>query len=113
MSMTYTWEVTSIQTKDETNTDNATNKDAVVQTRWKKIGTDSNGNKGEFVGATPLTSVNTSASDFKALAVLKESDVLGWIKSQVTGDYEVHVNAQIQKQIDDKAIKDTDLPWAS
>ena len=112
MSMTYTWEVTSIQTKDETNTDNGTNKDAVIQTRWKKIGTDSNGNKGEFVGATPLTSVNTSASDFKSLADLKESDVLGWIQAQVTGEYENHVNAQIQKQIDDKAIKNPDLPWS-
>ena len=111
MSMTYTWEVTSIQTKDETNTDNATNKDSVIQTRWKKIGTDSNGNKGEFVGATPLTSVNTSASDFKALANLKEEDVLGWIKAKVTGDYEVHVNAQIQKQIDELAIKNPDMPW--
>lgn len=112
MSMTYTWEVTSIQTKDETNTDNATNKDAVIQTRWKKIGTDSNGNKGEFVGATPLTSINTSASDFKAISDLKELDVLEWIQAQVTGDYEVHVNAQIQKQIDDKAIKSPDLPWS-
>ena len=57
--------------------------------------------------------MNTSASDFKALADLKEEDVLGWIKAQVTGDYEVHVNAQIQKQIDDKAIKNADLPWVS
>ena len=113
MSLTYTWEVTSIKTKDEINSDKATNKDAVIQTRWKKVGTDSNGNKGEFQGATPLTSVNTSASDFKALADLKESDVLGWIQAQVIGDYEVHVDAQIQKQINDKAIKDTDLPWAS
>ena len=113
MSMTYTWEVTSIQTKDETNIDKATNKDAVIQTRWKKIGKDSDGNEGVFNGATPLTSVNTSASDFKALADLKESDVLGWIQAQVTGDYEVHVNAQIQKQIDEKAIKNPDMPWAS
>ena len=57
--------------------------------------------------------MNTSASDFKALADLKESDVLGWIQAQVTGDYEAHVNAQIQKQIDDEAIKDTDMPWVS
>ena len=113
MSMTYTWEVTSIQIKDEINSDKATNKDAVIQTRWKKIGKDSDGNEGVFNGATPLTSVNTSASDFKALADLKESDVLGWIQAQVTGEYANHVNAQIQKQIDDKAIKDTDMPWAS
>ena len=32
MSMTYTWEVISIKTKDEINSDKATNKDAVVQT---------------------------------------------------------------------------------
>ena len=112
MSITYTWKVTSIKTKDETNTDKVINKDAVIQTYWQKIGRDNDGNEGKFSGATPLTSVNTSASDFKSLADLKESDVLGWIQAQVTGDYETHVNAQIQKQIDDKAIKNPDLPWS-
>ena len=56
MSMTYTWEVTSIQTKDETNTDKATNKDAVIQTRWKKIGKDSDGNAVSYTHLTLPTS---------------------------------------------------------
>ena len=113
MSITYTWKVTSIKTKDETNTDKVINKDAVIQTYWQKIGRDNDGNEGKFSGATPLTSINISASDFKPLKNLKEEDVLGWIKPQVTGDYEVHVNEIIQKQIDDKAIKETDMPWSS
>ena len=114
MSMTYTWEVTQIKIKNETNSDKAINKDAVIQTYWKKTGKDSDGNEGTFQGATPLSSVNTSASDFKALADLKESDVLGWIQAQVTGDYEAHVNEKIQEQIDNKAITEVaTLPWAS
>ena len=124
MSMTYTWAVKDMQVKDQTNSDGDTLKDAVVQTHWKKTGKDSDGNEGTFDGATPFTAENTPKGSFKALADLKESDVLGWIQAQVVGDYEVHVNAQIQKKIDDKAMtslgtaESTDksadkLPWAS
>jgi len=117
MSMTYTWGVTEMKVKDQTNSDGDTLKDAVVQTHWRKTGKDSDGNEGTFQGATPFTAENTPKGSFKALADLKEADVLTWIKAVVVDDYEVHVNAQIQKQIDDKAITSLgkgagNLPWA-
>ena len=43
MAITYTWEVTGIKTR---NTENFAN--AVVQTYWQKIGTDSDGNTAHF-----------------------------------------------------------------
>ena len=55
MSITYTWKVTSIKTTDVGDIN-----DFVVQTHWKKIGTDDDGNVGEFVGATPF---DTSTMD--------------------------------------------------
>ena len=51
MAITYTWEVTSLKVKDVSDT----KANAVVQTYWKKIGTDENGNTGTFSGATPFT----------------------------------------------------------
>ena len=36
MSMTYTWEITSLKTQNQTNADGATLANAVVQTYWKK-----------------------------------------------------------------------------
>lgn len=107
MSITYTWEVTSLNTKTE-----GDNSDAVVQTFWKKIGTDENGNRGIFNGATPFSSVNTD--DFVAFADLTEEIVLEWIQAKVVGEYEKHVNGSIQKQIDYLANPDViaQMPWA-
>lgn len=109
MAITYTWKVTGIKKKDE-----GSNKDAVVQTYWTKTGKDDDGNEGVFTGATPFSSVD--ADPFVKFADLKEADVLTWIKSvaDVDGSYKDHINAQIQKQIDEQItpVVDADMPWA-
>ena len=108
MAIAYTWEITSLKTKTE-----GSNADAVVQTYWKKIGTDSvSSETGEFSGATPLSSANVES--FTSFADLTEANVLAWIQAVVVDGYEEHVNAQIQKQIDGKVtpVTESDLPWA-
>ena len=107
MAITYTWEITSLKTKAE-----GDNADAVIQTYWKKTGTDDSGNEGSFSGATPFTSAD--ADPFVAFADLTEANVLAWIQAVVVNDYEVHVNAQIQKQIDAivTPVAEPELPWA-
>lgn len=110
MTITYTWAVTSLKTRTE-----GSNENAVVQTYWKKTGTDSAGNTGEFSGATPFTTTTMpEGSTFVPLAELTEAMVLGWIQGAVIGSYEEHVNAQIAKQIAEKAtpITETPMPWA-
>jgi hypothetical protein len=109
MSVTYTWEITSI---------NAANLEefpqAVVQTYWKKVGTDENGFTGEFIGATPFREVTVPPEEFVPFDQLTEEIVLEWIKAVVVGDYEQHVNTQIQKKIDQAKINATPvaMPWA-
>ena len=109
MAITYTWEITGLKKKNE-----GSNTDAVVQTDWTKKGTDDDGNIGVFSGATPFTSAD--ADPFVAFADLTEEVVLGWIKAvaDVDGSYKEHINAQIQKQIDDQItpVVDADMPWA-
>jgi len=110
MSIAYTWEVTALKKRDE-----GEFKDAVVQTYWKKIGTDDNGNVGEFSGATPFSTKGLETTEnFTPFEELTEAVVLGWIQAVVVGDYEKHVNEQIQKQIDAKAgpVVEAALPWA-
>ena len=110
MAITYTWAVTSLKTRTE-----GSNENAVVQTYWKKTGTDSAGNTGEFSGATPFTTTTMpEGSTFIPLAELTEALVLGWIQAVVVDGYEEHVNAQIAKQIAQKAtpIAETPMPWA-
>jgi hypothetical protein len=109
MAITYTWEVTSIKVKDEGSFTNA-----VVQTYWKKTGTDENGNEGTFSGATPFsTDTMPEGNTFVPFADLTEEMVLEWIKDVVVNDYERHVNEQIAKQIRDKTtpVTEASLPW--
>jgi hypothetical protein len=111
MSLTYTWKVTGIKTRDEVNAEGETLQNAVVQTYWQKIGTDAEGNEGTFSGATPFTAKDVPSGEFVPLAELTEETVIGWIQGVVVGSYEEHVNGMIQKQIDDKTITDVPLPW--
>lgn len=111
MSMTYTWSVTGIKVRDEVNANGETLPKAVCQTYWKKVGVDSNGNEGTFNGATPFTAANVPADQFVPFDKLTEEVVLGWIKAIVVGGYEDHVNGVITKQISDKTITESNMPW--
>ena len=108
MAIAYTWAISSLKTKTE-----GDNADAVVQTYWTKTGTDDDGNVGTFSGATPFTSAN--ADPFTAFASLTEAIVLGWIQAICIGTYSDHIDAQIQKQIDEiiTPVTVADMPWAA
>ena len=93
--MNYTWKLTSLKRKD---TDVAQN--IIVQTNWKKIGTDENGNIGSFSGATPFELSTVDPDNFVSYEDLTEEMVLGWIQSVVIGSYEEHVNEKIAEQIE-------------
>ena len=114
MAVTYTWEVTSLKTKNETLGDGVVLPNAICQTYWKKIGTDEDGNEGTFSGATPFSGENLTEENFQQFDVLTEEIVLGWIQAIVVDGYEEHVNGQIQKQIDEQVtpITETSMPWA-
>ena len=114
MAVTYTWEVTSLKTKNETLGDGVVLPNAICQTYWKKIGTDEDGNEGTFSGATPFSAENLTEENFQQFDVLTEEIVLGWIQAIVVDGYEEHVNGQIQKQIDEKVtpITEAAMPWA-
>lgn len=110
MSITYTWKVTGLKTKDIENKPSS-----VVQTYWTKTGTDENGNTGTFSGATPFTVDPTDESGpFIPFSELTEENVLDWIKTIVVDHYEEHVNEQIAKQIDASInpVIEATMPWA-
>lgn len=114
MALTLTYSVTSLKVKDEVNAEGATLQNAVVQTYWKVVGADADGNEGEFQGATPFTAANVPTGSFKAFEDLVEADVLAWITNVVDTDagYKEHILEMIQKQIDQDIAQETAMPWA-
>lgn len=111
---TWTWSVTSLKKRDQVNSEGATLEGAVVQTYWKVVGVDSDGNEGEFSGATPFTAVNVPAGSFAAFDDLTEATVLGWIQNVVNADqgYADHISERVEAQIDEANIEDGVMPWA-
>ena len=112
MAITYTWKLTGLKKMDKSGIEGV-----VFQTYWKKIGTDENGNTGEFVGATPIPADSVVEDDFVPYEQLTEEIVLSWVKPVVIGSYESHVNGVIAKQIAEKVsptvqVDENQLPWA-
>jgi hypothetical protein len=112
MAITYTWKLTGLKKMDKGGIEGL-----VFQTYWKKIGTDENGNTGEFVGATPIPADSVVEDDFIPYEQLTEEIVLSWVKPIVVGSYESHVNGVIAKQIEEKVsptvqVDENQLPWA-
>lgn len=103
MTITYTWEVTGLKGRPD---------GTVVQTYWKKTGTDAHGNAAIFEGATPFER-DEDDSNFVPFADLTEATVLGWIQAVVVDDYEDHVNEQIRRTLDGLSVTNVDMPWAS
>ena len=111
---TWTWSVTALKKRDQVNAEGATLAGAVVQTYWKVVGTDGDGNEGEFSGATPFTAVNVPAGSFTAFETLTEATVLGWIQAVVNADqgYADHISGRVEAQIDEATVEDGVMPWA-
>jgi hypothetical protein len=116
MGYTYEWSVTGIKraTSDSIN-------DAVIGTKWKVICTDSDGNTGQFDGATPFDLKTIDTGSFIEYADLTETQVLGWIKHTVSSsastNYWDHIQGQMDKQINKNKlsiieVNDIDLPWS-
>ncbi len=113
---TYVYQVTGLKVKDEV-VGNTTNTNAVVQTYWKLTGTDGSGNQATFNGATPFTSTTMpEGTSFVPFAELTEEIVIDWINTVVleSPGYQKHIDAQMQKQIDDviTPVTEASLPWA-
>lgn len=114
MALTYTWSVTGLKKRDQVNADGDTLAGAVVQTYWKVVGTDSNGDQGEFAGATPFTATQVPAGEFTSFESLEEEDVLGWIQDVVNNDppYKEHIDERILNQIDLEQEEEVhEMPW--
>lgn len=118
MAYTYEWKLTGLKKQSKGDVT-----DAIVQTYWKVIATDEDGDTGEFVGATPFPITSVNPDNFIDYTQLTEEQVIGWIKDYVSGsnvvtNYWGHIYEQIEKSIDEKkspvvSIADYEFPWAS
>jgi hypothetical protein len=113
MNITYTWSVYGIKKVNNSQYNNA-----IVQTYWKKTGTNEDGVVGDFSGATPFELATVDPNNFVSYDDLTEELVLGWIQNVVNEDftYRDHIDAQIEKKIYEQIKEEIDefhTPWYS
>ena len=117
MAYEYTWELTGL-----TKSNHQDLKDVIVGTRWNVFGTDEYGNRASFSGATPFKPADVNIDSFTDFAELTEEQVLGWIKTQVSGSngigYWGHITERIHKQLDAIVNEKVDVnfdafPWTT
>ena len=109
MTITYTWKITGLQTRNASE-----NVSALIQVAWSKTGTNENGVSGVFNGATPFTPTTMPDDDvFVPVDQLTEEIVLKWVKDSINSSYEEYVNMQIMQQIEDQInpVIEPPLPW--
>ena len=107
MAITYTWAITGL-TRDTAGT--------VVKVHWQKTGTNEDGVTAAFNMFDDFIG-DPSSDSYIAFDSLTEADVLSWVQGRVTGRYQMDVDHQIQRQIqeqiDNIGITEAQMPWAS
>lgn len=109
--LTYTWQLFSIKTENVSEE----LQQAVVHAKWRKTGTDEDGNVGMFDGACRFSVANVTPETFIPYDQLSEEIVLGWVQDILNRGGMDRVDQNIQKQIDESKNPpfETQLPWAN
>lgn len=110
--MNFTWEIVSMSTKDETNTDGVILQNSVVSVQWKRIGTDTDGTSHNFLSSSYFSAENTAESDFVPFFSLTETDVIGWLEEKLGNGELQKIDDIITKRVEKKNSIVRTPPWA-
>lgn len=109
--MVYEWKIVKLGTMDQVNSNGDTLENAVIEVKWKKIGTDLNGNVATYLGRSNLSAKDISADAFVSLDSLTEETVLGWVKATIDEAHEEIINTKLQKKIDKLTMTQRTPVW--
>lgn len=109
--MTYTWEIIKLGHKDVTNANGESLTDAIIQVKWRKKATDSDGNSAVYLGKTDLDVSTTSAADFVALDDVTKENVVAWIEESLSASEVTMINNILQKKVQETAMTEVSPSW--
>lgn len=104
MSVTYTWAIDKVGTKDQVNNSNEVLSDAIVYVQFRKIGTDNLDNTASYVGEVKLSAESTTLADFVGYDSVDSATVISWIESELSADAMTKIDNVIDKKIASMAI---------
>lgn len=106
--MTYTWKIESMYVKSFNELSNV-----VVRVQWRKIGTDTDGSTGSYMGITTFDPTLVSSDSFIQYDDLTEEAVLAWIIAGIPEGPMANIDANIQDIADYNKNPEVNkrMPW--
>ena len=96
--MNYSWQITKLSTRDQTNADGVVLSNAVVKIKWKRTGVDGDSNSATILGYTVLTAESVSQENFIGFESLTEEAVVGWLESSILDEQMTRYNNKIMEK---------------
>lgn len=106
--MDYTWTISRIGKRNVTNANGDVLTDAIVMVKWKKSGTDADGNVGTYLGTSTLDLTNTSTGDFVAFDSVTTDDLLSWVQSGISESLMQKIDDMIADQVGNTELNISD-----
>jgi len=79
----YTWRILKLGLQDELNSEGTLLENSVVNVKWRRHATDTDGTKASYVGNTNFSAADTAAADFVALNDLTNVQVVAWLEESI------------------------------
>ena len=109
--MDYTWKILRLGLQDELNHEGALLENSIVNIKWKRIATDTDGTTASYVGETKLSAANVAAADFVALNDVTNNMALQWVTDGLT-DYDTNkINSQLENKIERNRTRSVKPGW--
>lgn len=110
--MNYSWDIISLATKDQTNSNGDLLENAVVKVQWKRVGTNDDGLSHSWMSYTTLSAEDVAADSFINFFDLTEETVKQWIVDSIRPvDLEI-IDQKIVEKFDRKSIITRNPPWS-
>ena len=111
--MNYSWNICSLDTRDEINNDGSTLENAVVSITWQKIATNTDGVTSAYLGKTELSASEVSVDSFVSFSNLTEEAVLGWVQNSLSQSKMDAIDATLLRKMQRSASVKRNPPWVN
>lgn len=108
--MNYTWKISKLGLTDQMSTDNVLLENAIVNVKWKRVATDTDGLKSSYLGSTDLNASMVEA-DFVALNDVTAENVTSWIEEVITAEGITKIDSNLATKIERKRLRNISPSW--
>ena len=109
--MTYTWQILRLGLQDELNHEGTLLENSIVNVKWKRVATDTDGTVASYVGNTKLSAANVAAADFVALNDVTNAMALEWVTDNVSAGELSRIDAQLESKVERNRQRSVRPSW--